>query len=234
MNLYNLSKYIILLNYLNNLIHINSLTNSNFNTNQSSSPDIVRPLSIGNRDLRREIAYRYSASQNFFARELSRLLNSSHIRHLIDAHDTISERILQNESNYQNQLIKTVPKTKKNDTLKPKLVLPNETLKIVGLRHSPNKSLGITVGVNDRNQLYVSRILSGGIIDMQGLLHEGDIIKEINGTKVNHPTDLKREVAKDLESITFKIEPNDLDEYKLSDSGMTSGFQVIFNFGYIL
>ncbi len=67
---------------------------------------------------------------------------------------------------------------------------------------------GVTFRV-EKEDLVIARILHGGMIDRQGLLHVGDIIKEVNGKDVgNNPTELQ-EMLKDCSGgITLKILPS--------------------------
>lgn len=69
-------------------------------------------------------------------------------------------------------------------------------------------SQGVTFRV-EKDELVIARILHGGMIDRQGLLHVGDIIKEVNGKDVgNNPTELQ-EMLKDCSGgITLKILPS--------------------------
>ncbi len=41
---------------------------------------------------------------------------------------------------------------------------------------------GVTFRI-ENGELVIARILHGGMIDQQGLLHVGDIIKEVNGER---------------------------------------------------
>lgn len=69
-------------------------------------------------------------------------------------------------------------------------------------------SQGVTFRV-EKDDLVIARILHGGMIDRQGLLHVGDIIKDVNGKDVgNNPTELQ-EMLKDCSGgITLKILPS--------------------------
>lgn len=69
-------------------------------------------------------------------------------------------------------------------------------------------SQGVTFRV-EKDDLVIARILHGGMIDRQGLLHVGDVIKEVNGQDVgNNPTQLQ-EMLKDCSGgITLKILPS--------------------------
>lgn len=53
----------------------------------------------------------------------------------------------------------------------------------------------------------VARILGGGMIDRQGLLHIGDVILEVNNVPVYTPEELAAEISQAKESVTLKIGP---------------------------
>lgn len=59
--------------------------------------------------------------------------------------------------------------------------------------------------LDDNDNLVIARILEGGMIEKQGLLHIGDVILEVNGTVVKTPEDLQVEVAKSKDSVTLKV-----------------------------
>jgi hypothetical protein len=92
--------------------------------------------------------------------------------------------------------------------------MPGETIKMVGLRRNPNEPLGLTVEVDDHNQLVVARIIAGGQIDRQGLLNPGDVILEVNGAGVHSPEELQTEILRAKESVTLKIGPSVEEEMK--------------------
>lgn len=57
--------------------------------------------------------------------------------------------------------------------------------------------------------MVIARILHGGMIDRQGLLHVGDIIKEVNGHEVgNNPKELQELLKNISGSVTLKILPS--------------------------
>lgn len=101
-----------------------------------------------------------------------------------------------------------------------------ETIKMVGIRKNPNEPLGLTVEQDDYNQLVVARILSGGMIDRQGLLNAGDVILEVNGVGVNTPEELQTEISRAKESVTLKIGPNVEEEMKSARLTATGSAQV--------
>lgn len=86
--------------------------------------------------------------------------------------------------------------------------MPAETIKMVGIRKNPKEPLGLTVEVDDHNQLVVARILAGGTIDRQGLLNKGDVILAVNSVEVHTPEDLQSEIVKARDFVTLKIGPS--------------------------
>lgn len=58
-------------------------------------------------------------------------------------------------------------------------------------------------------ELVIARILHGGMIDQQGLLHVGDIIKEVNGKEVgSDPKVLQNMLKESNGSVVLKILPS--------------------------
>lgn len=84
--------------------------------------------------------------------------------------------------------------------------------------------------MDENKNLVIARILEGGTIDKQGLLHVGDVILEINGTPVYTPEDLQTEISKSKESVTLKIGQTDVVEKThsaLISNGSTNGLNKI-------
>nr|SVE73452.1 EOG090X032R [Daphnia atkinsoni] len=80
-------------------------------------------------------------------------------------------------------------------------------VRAVGIRKNPGEPLGLTVKTED-GQLVIARILAGGAVDRQGLLHVGDIIGEVNGVAVRSAEQLQVEIARCREHIQLKILPS--------------------------
>uniref|UniRef100_A0A8C6VHH8 MAGUK p55 scaffold protein 2 n=1 Tax=Naja naja TaxID=35670 RepID=A0A8C6VHH8_NAJNA len=79
---------------------------------------------------------------------------------------------------------------------------------MVGIRKTAGEHLGVTFRV-ERGELVIARILHGGMIDQQGLLHVGDIIKEVNGQEVGSDPRALQEVLKNASgSVVLKILPS--------------------------
>jgi S1-C subfamily serine protease len=75
------------------------------------------------------------------------------------------------------------------------------------------------VQVDESGNLVIARILGGGMIDRQGLLHVGDTILEVNGVHVSSPEDLQIEISKAKESVALKIGPSFEDTHAHLDGG---------------
>ena len=152
---------------------------------------------------------------NSAAAELYETLLSNHnLRSLIEAHDTIAQEDYENEENLLDILIKRQNGELDEDLEELTSPLPYyasppiDAIRMVGIKKLNDEPLGITVRVNENGDLEIARIMHGGMIDKQGLLHEGDIIKEINGEPVTTPEDLQDKLRLAKGSITLKVVPS--------------------------
>ncbi|XP_056633390.1 protein PALS2 isoform X2 [Diorhabda sublineata] len=159
-------------------------------------PVTPKPVTTEGKDLLREVQIRCSLSWNLDARELGTLLNSPEIKTLLDCHDDIA-KICENPKPEGDNFPKLFPNG-----------MTGEEYRMVGVRKKPGEPLGLTVQVDDNGNLTIARILEGGMIEKQGLLHTGDIILEVNGTKVASPEDLQTEIAKTNDHVTLKVHSN--------------------------
>ncbi|XP_037074880.1 MAGUK p55 subfamily member 6-like isoform X2 [Pollicipes pollicipes] len=129
------------------------------------------------------------------ARVLINILTASKFLGLLDAHDRIAKE--------------TVPPTERSappPPMPPTRPTENmEAIRMVGLTKNPNEPLGLTVK-QEGDELVVSRILAGGFIDKQGLLHVGDVITEVNGRKAYTPEELQQAIGAS-NSVTLKVVP---------------------------
>lgn len=199
---------------------------------QDSFEDVVPPLlpiEIHTRTLINDILTRCGTARHPDARELARILNKPHVKALIATHDEVGEQTLEDRPaplvRRQNQESSTDHNNGNDDAIGEVIEMPGETIKMVGLRRNPNEPLGLTVEVDEHNQLMVARILAGGMIDRQGLLNPGDVILEVNGVAVSTPEQLQEQISVAKESLTLKIGPN-LDEEMKSARLQMSGGQV--------
>uniref|UniRef100_A0A8B9W5T5 Protein associated with LIN7 2, MAGUK p55 family member n=1 Tax=Bos mutus grunniens TaxID=30521 RepID=A0A8B9W5T5_BOSMU len=130
--------------------------------------------------------------------ELVGILKEPHFQSLLEAHDIVASKCYEsppsspemNNSSINNQL------------------LPVDAIRILGIHKRAGEPLGVTFRV-ENNDLVIARILHGGMIDRQGLLHVGDIIKEVNGHEVgNNPKELQELLKNISGSVTLKILPS--------------------------
>ncbi|CAL8283685.1 unnamed protein product [Boreogadus saida] len=85
---------------------------------------------------------------------------------------------------------------------------PPEAIRMVGIRKVAGEHLGVTFRV-EAGELVIARILHGGMVDQQGLLHVGDIIKEVNGREVcQDPRVVQEELQAASGSMVLKIVPS--------------------------
>lgn len=67
---------------------------------------------------------------------------------------------------------------------------------------------GVTFRV-ERGEMVIARILHGSSIDRQGMLHAGDIIREVNGREVGSNPHEVQDLLRDCSgSITLKVLPS--------------------------
>ncbi|MEQ2274028.1 MAGUK p55 subfamily member 2, partial [Xenotaenia resolanae] len=86
--------------------------------------------------------------------------------------------------------------------------VPPDAVRMVGIRKVSGEHLGVTFRV-ENSELVIARILHGGMIDQQGLLHVGDIIKEVNGKEVDNDPKVLQEMLKEASgSVVLKILPS--------------------------
>ncbi|XP_049282114.1 protein PALS2 isoform X1 [Anopheles funestus] len=210
------------------------------------APAPLCPVRVDNAPLLKEVIDRCSLSRNPHARELARIFRYPHFRALLEAHDEIGETQLEKlkhpavaagaspsisptgsspGSNGQGQ--HSPSSVSEIDGSGVELLtindMPGETIKMVGIRRNPDEPLGLTVEVDEHNQLVVARIIAGGMIDRQGLLHPGDVILEVNGVPVTTPEELQGEISVAKESVTLKIGPSIEEEMKSARITMAGG-----------
>lgn len=148
------------------------------------------------------------------------LRGNAHLRELFVLHDELA-----NLKDYFQEQVDTAVKNyeyyyEREGTMK------GQTIKMVGLRKKPNEPLGMTVELDEHNQLMVARILAGGVIDKQGLLHPGDVILEVNGVPVTSPDELQLQISQNRgDSVTLKVGPSveqEMKSAKMMDGNMSS------------
>ncbi|XP_030057885.1 protein PALS2 isoform X3 [Microcaecilia unicolor] len=130
--------------------------------------------------------------------ELVGILKEPHFQSLLETHDVVASKCYD-----------APPASPEiNDTSVNNQIAPVDAIRMVGIHKKAGEPLGVTFRV-ENNDLVIARILHGGMIDRQGLLHVGDIIKEVNGHEVrNHPKELQDLLKSFSGSVTLKILPS--------------------------
>ncbi|XP_029980598.1 MAGUK p55 subfamily member 4-like isoform X2 [Sphaeramia orbicularis] len=127
-------------------------------------------------------------------RELYGLLNSPHIQALLSSHDSIAQ------SDFE-PVLPPLPEEFPED---------EEAMRIVCLVKN-NQPLGATIRRNEETgEIYIARVIHGGLADRSGLLHPGDQLVEVNGSPVVglEPEQVIKILINSQGTILFKIIPD--------------------------
>uniref|UniRef100_A0A4W6ERK6 MAGUK p55 scaffold protein 4 n=1 Tax=Lates calcarifer TaxID=8187 RepID=A0A4W6ERK6_LATCA len=128
------------------------------------------------------------------ARELYSLLSSPHIQALLSSHDSVAQ------SDY-GPVLPPLPNELPED---------EEAMRIVCLVKN-NQPLGATIRRDEETgEIYIARVIHGGLADRSGLLHPGDLLVEVNGSPVVglEPEQVIQILINSQGTILFKVIPN--------------------------
>ncbi|XP_054616511.1 MAGUK p55 subfamily member 2-like isoform X1 [Dunckerocampus dactyliophorus] len=140
------------------------------------------------------------------AAELCHLLTQPHFQSLLETHDSVASN--GNGSPPPSPCDFMTHDHKDQDGHLHKFQPPPDAVRMVGIRKVAGEHLGVTFKV-EGGELVIARILHGGMIDQQGLLRIGDIIKEVNGRDVGQdPRVLQEELQAASGSVVLKILPS--------------------------
>lgn len=146
----------------------------------------------------RSVCFRLAAT-NRYACELCNILDNPHILAVMDAHDQVASKSYDDDRDM----------IKESDSIESDL--PNEetpnAFKIVGISKKDDEPLGMTFKV-ENDHIVIARILRGGLVDRQGLLHVGDTILEVNSRPVSTPQQLLEQLRLSHDIVTLKIVPS--------------------------
>lgn len=176
----------------------------------------AQPVATGNIELVGEVGHKCEQARSKDARELAGLLKNPHLKALLESHDIVAEKSYEKNPKSESQI---------QAFELPANGMTADAIRMVGLRKNPKEPLGLTVQVDDSGNLVIARILGGGMIDRQGLLHIGDVILEVNGVSVSSPEDLQMEIMKAKESVTLKIGPGFEEMHGQLGSGQVKGYK---------
>ncbi|XP_059152710.1 protein PALS2-like isoform X2 [Physella acuta] len=153
--------------------------------------------------------------------ELKEILSNPHFRALLVAHDDVTNK------NFEGDIDKSQEVMKGPQLLSPLPPVFNSTqeqVRYVNIRKSQTEPLGITVKLDEANDLTVARILQGSLVDKQGILHVGDIIREVNGFPVGTPEQMMDMIIDSDPDITLKIIPSFIHQNKTEPVYMKAHF----------
>ncbi|XP_036394341.1 MAGUK p55 subfamily member 2b isoform X1 [Megalops cyprinoides] len=138
-------------------------------------------------------------SRSKAADELARILKEPHFQSLLETHDSVASKSYEtpppSPCAFMDAALNNQP-------------VPPDAIRMVGIRKVSGEHLGVTFRV-ERGELVIARILHGGMIDQQGLLHVGDVIKDVNGKEVGSDPKVLQEMLKEASgSVVLKILPS--------------------------
>uniref|UniRef100_A0A8B9ST56 Membrane palmitoylated protein 2 n=1 Tax=Anas platyrhynchos TaxID=8839 RepID=A0A8B9ST56_ANAPL len=146
-------------------------------------------------DILRDIGH--LARQDSAAAELACILREPHFQSLLETHDSVASK------SYE-----TPPPSPVLDPTFNNQPVPPDAVRMVGIRKVAGENLGVTFRV-ERGELVIARILHGGMVAQQGLLHVGDVIREVNGREVgSDPRALQDSLRHASGSVVLKILPS--------------------------
>uniref|UniRef100_S4RTA9 Membrane palmitoylated protein 2 n=1 Tax=Petromyzon marinus TaxID=7757 RepID=S4RTA9_PETMA len=131
------------------------------------------------------------------AAELATILQEPHFQSLLGAHDSVASK------SYECLPCSPHLNADSGDELGALESGVTDAIRMVGIRKMEGEPLGVTFRV-ESNELVIARILRGGMIDQQGLLHVGDVIREVNGCDVSNDPVLREATG----SVVLKILPS--------------------------
>ncbi|RVE75504.1 hypothetical protein OJAV_G00017330 [Oryzias javanicus] len=138
------------------------------------------------------------------AAELACILTQPHFQSLLETHDCVASQAVDSLPSSPCDFVDHESEDRNTAGLQ---LLP-DAVRMVGIRIVVGEHLGVTFKV-EGGDLVIARILHGGMIDQQGLLHVGDVIKEVNGREVGRdPRVLQEELQAASGIVVLKILPS--------------------------
>lgn len=184
--------------------------------------DLPEPAHENAKLVYREVvdAVRTHALTNAEASQLRDILKKPHIKALIAAHDDVANE------NYTPEPPPVMRPPSLHSIRPPAFSQATEEHRLVTITKKEKDVLGITVSLDDENNLIIARILAGSLADKQGLLHVKDKVREVNGTEVFTPEDMMLLLKEAGSTVTMKVVP--------ANSNMTTRdhFFIRANFNY--
>uniref|UniRef100_A0AAQ6ANA5 Membrane protein, palmitoylated 2a (MAGUK p55 subfamily member 2) n=1 Tax=Amphiprion ocellaris TaxID=80972 RepID=A0AAQ6ANA5_AMPOC len=188
------------------LIYLKGIMESPLEQEESLKEPRLSPVRENNVELLQEILRDLDpfTHRSDTAAELSHILTQPHFQSLLETHDSVASQACDSAPPSPCDFVDHEP----DESHTHNLQLPPDAIRMVGIRKVAGEHLGVTFKV-DGGELVIARILHGGMIDQQGLLHVGDIIKEVNGREVGQdPRVLQEELQAASGSVVLKILPS--------------------------
>ncbi|XP_076459953.1 MAGUK p55 subfamily member 2-like [Babylonia areolata] len=138
------------------------------------------------------------ATRNQAAAELRSVMDTPHFKALLMAHDDVCNK--RYEEQFETMMLSEPPP--------PVYNMAAEQVRFVNVHKMPSEPLGITVKLDEKDELVIARILQGCLIDRQGLLNVNDVVREVNGIPVCTPEQLMEVIRDSDPTITFKVVPS--------------------------
>ncbi|XP_062848452.1 MAGUK p55 subfamily member 6a [Trichomycterus rosablanca] len=131
------------------------------------------------------------------AAELSKILQEPHFQSLMETHDMVATKSFETPASAAD-----------NADLSNASLMPADTVRMISIQKKAGEPLGVTFRV-ENGEVVIARILHGSMIDRQGMLHAGDVIRELNGREVGgDPTALQQMLKDASGGVTLKILPS--------------------------
>uniref|UniRef100_A0A674PNR1 MAGUK p55 scaffold protein 2a n=1 Tax=Takifugu rubripes TaxID=31033 RepID=A0A674PNR1_TAKRU len=176
------------------------------NTHEASLKEVhLSPVRENNVELLQEILrdldpFKHRSNT---AAELTSILTQPHFQSLLETHDSVASQVCDSPPSSPGDFVDHNTEDEYKHTYPPP-----DAIRMVGIRKVAGEHLGVTFKV-EGGDLIIARILHGGMVDQQGLLHAGDIIKEVNGREVGRdPRVLQEELQAASGNIVLKILPS--------------------------
>ncbi|TRY94310.1 hypothetical protein DNTS_030390, partial [Danionella cerebrum] len=106
------------------------------------------------------------------AAELCQILKEPNFQSLLEAHDKVALK------SYE-----APPSSTNCSSMTSSSLLPADTVRMISIQKKAGEPLGVTFRVEE-GDLVIARVLHGSMIDRQGMLHAGDVIREVNGRDI--------------------------------------------------
>ncbi|XP_030592699.1 MAGUK p55 subfamily member 2-like isoform X2 [Archocentrus centrarchus] len=187
------------------LIYLKGIMESPLEQEESLKEPRLSPVRENNMELLQEILRDLDpfTHRSDTAAELASILTQPHFQSLLETHDSVAAQACESPPPSPCDFVDHEPEDSQAHNH-----LPSDAIRMVGIRKIAGEHLGVTFKV-EGGELVIARILHGGMIDQQGLLHVGDIIKEVNGREVGRdPRVLQEELQAASGIVVLKILPS--------------------------